>query len=61
MKCLLSVIDPLCELSFLNDFLDFMNILSELTDAVLVSRPFLGASPMQVSIPYWLLGVCGGG
>ena len=51
MKPLLSIFDPLSEGSFLDDLLDLMNILSELTDAMLMSRPLFGPSPVQVSIP----------
>ena len=57
LKVLLSIFDPLCEGSFLDDFLDLMNVLSELTDAMLMSPTLLGPSSVQVSIPDCLLSV----
>ena len=57
MKVLLSIFDPLSEGSFLDDFFDLMNVLSELTDAMLMSRPLLGPSTVQMSIPDCLLSV----
>jgi hypothetical protein len=57
LKVLLSIFDPLSEGSFLDDFLDLMNVLSELTDAMLMSRTLLGPSPVQMSIPDCLLSV----
>ena len=57
MKVLLSIFDPLSEGSFLDDFLDLMNVLSELTDAMLMSPTLLGPSSVQVSIPDCLLSV----